>query len=929
MALTPWYKVVTPREDLRQGRPLDASEFAVHLDHVRDHRAIPDYQEPERFFERTFLTQSLCELAALVTRRLSGIKVETSAIFNLTTQFGGGKTHALTLLYHLAGGGPAAEKWKGVPDVLEKAQVKSVPRAATAVFVGTEFDSISGRGGDDGTPVRHTPWGEIAFQLGGAEGFAVVARHDEERTAPSTEVIRKFLPKDRPALILMDELLNFMGRNRKSGLTSQLYSFLQNLSEEARAQDRVVLAVSLPSLLDEMTPEDESDFDRFQKLLDRVGKAMIMSAETETSEIIRRRLFEWGGLPPEGRRTAREYAEWVVAHRTQVPSWFPVDNAREAFEATYPFHPTLLSVFERKWQALPRFQQTRGILRILALWISEAYMADHKGARKDPLICTGSAPLENALFRSPIFEQLGGAKLEAAVTTDITGKKESHAIRLDKEAVETIRKARLHQKVATTIFFESNGGQTKTEATLPEVRLAVAEPDLDIGNVETVLETLSSTCYFLSSEKNRYRFSLTPNLNKLLADRKASVAPKKVEERVRDEVQAVFEEKRKAELEKSFGPGAAVDVICFPEKSGQIPNNALLRLVVLPPEQGIGEKGTKEFIDTATKEYGASGRTFKSALVWVVPEGPVALREDARKVLAWEDIAEEATDLRLDDTQKRQLSESVKKAQRDIRETVWRSYKNVMLLGKDNTWKTVDLGLVHSSAAGCMVTLVLGRLRQDGDLEDAISPNFLLRNWPPAFKEWSTKSIHDAFFSSPQFPRLIKPEAIRDTIARGVEVGLVAYAGKTADGRYEPFHWKVSLPSADIEISEQTYLVKKEDAEAHLTGQSTPTGRSVEPPLVLTSPLSPQAPGAPPRTRPPTEETGAVTAVNKLCWTGEIPAQKWMNFYTRVLSKFATGAEMKLTLSVEVTASKGISAQKVEETKVALRELGLPDRIEE
>ena len=39
MALKPWYKVVTPREDLRDGRPLDASEFAVHLDHVRDHRA--------------------------------------------------------------------------------------------------------------------------------------------------------------------------------------------------------------------------------------------------------------------------------------------------------------------------------------------------------------------------------------------------------------------------------------------------------------------------------------------------------------------------------------------------------------------------------------------------------------------------------------------------------------------------------------------------------------------------------------------------------------------------------------------------------------------------------------------------------------------------------------------------------------------------
>ena len=371
MALKPWYKVVTPREDLRENRPLDASEFAVHLDHVRDNRAPADYQEPRRFFERTFLTKNLTELAAGVVRRLSGIKLETSAVYNLTTQFGGGKTHALTLLYHLANGGPEATAWQGVPSILEAASVKNVPHATVAVFVGTEFDSITGRGGNDGTPVRYTPWGEIAFQLGGKDAFAIVAKHDQERTAPSTEVIRKFLPKDKASLILLDELLNYMGRNRKSGLTNQLYSFVQNLSEEARAQERLVVAVSLPSLLDEMTPEDESDFDRFQKLLDRLGKAMIMSVETETSEIIRRRLFEWGGLPDEGKKTAAEYGEFILNNRTQIPNWFPVDSAREAFAASYPLHPALLSVFERKWQALPRFQQTRGILRLLALWVVE------------------------------------------------------------------------------------------------------------------------------------------------------------------------------------------------------------------------------------------------------------------------------------------------------------------------------------------------------------------------------------------------------------------------------------------------------------------------------------------------------------------------------------------------------------------------------
>src|SRR5580765_7058900 len=188
-----WYDVIKPREDLREGRPLDASEFAVHLDHVRDGRGADVYKNPPEFFERTYLTKNLRTLAAQVVRRLSGLQVETSAVFNLSTQFGGGKTHALTLLYHLAKYGATAKAWKGVPSILEDAGVAAVPAAATAVFVGTEFDSISGRGGTDGTPKRQTPWGEIAFQLGGAEAFSIVEEHDKRLTSPGGDVIERIL----------------------------------------------------------------------------------------------------------------------------------------------------------------------------------------------------------------------------------------------------------------------------------------------------------------------------------------------------------------------------------------------------------------------------------------------------------------------------------------------------------------------------------------------------------------------------------------------------------------------------------------------------------------------------------------------------------------------------------------------------------------
>lgn len=920
MSSKPWYKVVTPREDLRDGRPLDASEFAVHLDHVREGRAPADYQDPARFFERTYLTKTLSDLAVSTARRLNGIKVETSAVFNLSTQFGGGKTHALTLLYHLAKGGPRASAWKGVSTILDRGQVNGVPESAVAVFVGTEFDALAGRGGKDKTPKRHTPWGEIAFQLGGAEGFAAVAQHDEERTAPANDVIRRFLPKDRPVLILMDELVNFMSRNRKSGLTTQLYSFMQNLSEEARAQERVVLAASLPSLADEMTPEDEADFERFQKLLDRLGKAMVMSAETETAEIIRRRLFEWGGLPDEARKTAGEYADWILDHREQIPKWFSADTAREAFSATYPFHPALISVFERKWRALPRFQQTRGILRLLALWVSNAYQAGYKGAHKDPLIGMGTAPLDDTLFRVAAFEQLGSGQLEAAVTTDICGKRDAHAVALDAGAVDSIRKARLHQKVATAILFESNGGQAKAEATLPEVRLAVAEPDLDVGNVETALEALTETCYYLTADRNRYRFSLTPNLNKLLADRRASVQGPRVAERVKKDVQKVF------------AAGSGPDRVYFPEKSGLIPDRPAVTVVVLSPDQEVGDRLTREFVEASTREHGSTGRTFKSALLWAAPEGTEALREEARKVLAWEDIEDEAGDLKLDEPQRRQLEENVKKAQRDLREAVWRTYKNVLLLGKDGTWQTVDLGLVHSSAAETLVTLIVNRLKERGDIEEGLSPQFLVRNWPPAFVEWSTRGVRDACYASPQFPRLLDPESIKRTISKGVEAGAIAYVGKTLDGGYEPFIWREGRQKAirpeEVEVSDDVFIIRRETAEAVAAGATPPTTATKPPAGSAVTSIPPTTGGT--SIQAPQPPAGEISAQRfaRIVWEGEVPPQKWMNFYTKVLARFATQGGLSVALQVFVEPPGGVSQQQIDEMRAALRELGLEDQVE-
>ena len=256
-----------------------------------------------------------------------------------------------------------------------------------------------------------------------------------------------------------------------------------------------------------------------------------------------------------------------------------------------------------------------------------------------------------------------------------------------------------------------------------------------------------------------------------------------------------------------------------------------------------------------------------------------------------------------------------------------------MLLAKDNSIRSIDLGLVHSSADASLAGFIVHRLTQDGDISEGISPKFLVRNWSGAHNEWSTKAVKDAVFASPLFPRLLNGDLIRDTIARGVSNSVLAYVGKTAGGGYEPFVFGVSMSPQEVEISEDVYVITAESAEAYKQSLSAPpkavgSGDLFETKGGQTTTL----PGGSSITETTKRGDGEkaiqfpiADTVEALRWSGEVPAQKWMNFYTKVLSRFATTKNLRLTVGVEVTPDGGVSKQAMEETKTALRELGLKD----
>jgi len=181
--MEPWYKVATPRKEVREGRSFNPDEFAIALEQVVSGTAPEDYKDPQKFFSRTCFTRALCDHAGMVLRRLAGKTENTAPVLALITQFGGGKTHTLTALYHLIRNRERLSKNEEIRGLLHQADLPGVPAARVAVFVGNGWDP---------GPGAENPWLDIARQLARDEGVAALG--PEARTkVPGTDNLRKLI----------------------------------------------------------------------------------------------------------------------------------------------------------------------------------------------------------------------------------------------------------------------------------------------------------------------------------------------------------------------------------------------------------------------------------------------------------------------------------------------------------------------------------------------------------------------------------------------------------------------------------------------------------------------------------------------------------------------------------------------------------------
>jgi hypothetical protein len=903
--MEPWYKVTQPREELRQGRSLDPSEFAVHLDQIAGGTAPDDYQQPDKFFHRTFFSKALVDHCAMVLRRLSGETVNTAPVLSLITQFGGGKTHTLATLYHLAKTGPTARNFEGVADLLKVTGLGEVPRAKVAVFVGNAWDAREG---------RETPWLDLAWQLAEDAGRRLLG--EAARTsAPGTAILQQlFSLVNAPILILFDETLNYIGRYPHQA--DQFHSFVQNLTSALAGAQKAVGLLSLPASPTEMTQPLYEWQIKLTKVVGRIGLPLIATDPEEISEIIRQRLFEDIGRKTMQQAVARQYARWVFTRRDRLPKEFadfPEEVIRKRFEACFPFHPGTLTVFQRKWQTLPTFQQTRGTLAMLGQWISQAFRSGYQSAWREPLITLGSAPLEDRDFRAKILEQLGETRLGAPIEYDIAGEN-AIAVALDKEMKNGLGKSWLHQRVATALFFESCGGMaTDKAASLPDLRFALGDPETETTLIDTAVQALASRCYYLREiGAVGWRFGYNPNLRKIHADRKASLRQEDIDRQMQAVVQQIFREK------------AEITLTLFPKESTAVADRPVLSLVVLAPDEDFSP-ALMETLTAWTRNCGQSPRLYPGGIFWVVPESGFRLREAVADLLAWNTINRDLDNLgELELQDLNMVPTELRKAKDVVEEKIWSLYNRLLLWdGKEGALKTMPLGQMHPSEARNITGAILARLRQDGWLNREVGPSYLERNWPPALKEkgvWSMRGLREAFFQG-YLTRLEKAdEALRQMILRAVMRGDFGLGvGKNME-TLDRVWFKENIDPAEIVFNYETFLLlpwraesekKKREGEGPSSELPEPLLRGGEQPVL---PVGTGPAGAPTPTPAPEPQ------IQELEWQGTMPKEKWNLFGLKVLTR--VGAPENLEIEVKVRSKTQDSTLK-QQLNNALRDLGL------
>jgi len=684
--LKPWYAIATPHEDIRKGR-LAESVFAANIWSVVQGTAPEVYLDPEEFYRKTYMTAGLATVLGRVAGAIHGDADSGDRIISLQTAFGGGKTHILIALWHLA---KHAARLKKSPHAAELRRVlgERFPEnvKGVAVFTNESCDVTQGRKTPEGVHTR-TLWGELALQLGGKALYKRVEANDRAQRVPQG-IFAEVLREASPCLILLDELADYcVGAAAvpvgDTTLADQTISFIQQLTEAVAQVPGAVVVATLPASKYEVAQSEKGQeaFVTLEKRFQRLGADVKPVADDEIYAVVRARLFE--SVTPEGnsdypRRVAETYQAMYASHAGEVPNEAAKNTYRDQIERAYPFHPLLIDAFYTRWGSHPDFQRTRGVLRLLASIVADLWNRREGNTQTQHLIQPCHVhwsvdALQAALTR------LWGPAYQSVVAADVLGEK-SNAGALDEERGGDYRREAIGQGLAAAILLGSFGGQGgRSGFSSKDLKLACSRLGLNWNYTDGAILELENRCFYLHTASagslgKRYWFGTKPTLNKLVVQYRQQSTGHDFSEEILEDL--------KSEARKGAGAGTTWRVLVNPEED--LPEQKSLTLLILPPtlvwdENGNGKETIKKRVLDISARCGGKDRIYRNTLLFLAPtsRGLSKLRQAHRELAALEGVMSDYGD-QLDEEQKEDLKKRLDTARRASLEALGPAYTVAM-----------------------------------------------------------------------------------------------------------------------------------------------------------------------------------------------------------------------------------------------------------
>lgn len=678
VTVKPWRDVVIPHPDVMKGQ-FSTAEFAADLHQVATGQSTsPEYADPREFFARTFITSGLQDLLERALRRLSG-DGGASPVVNLQTQFGGGKTHSMLALYHLFSGIEARSLPAGAQDVvghvLTTATDEPDPLAALRVrrvtLVGTRLSPGQTATKPDGTTIR-TLWGELAWQLGeaGAPGggqaaYARVAEADANSTPPGTvldELVRDVIDNGERILILVDEwvayarLLVDAPAPLPGGTFEGQFTFAQHLTELAKSTPGLMLVVSIPdsesidnggggSALEVGGPKGRVALEMLQQVIGRNADDWRPATSLESFEIVRRRLFQQSDATAlaDIAAVAKQYVKFYQDNHGFFPKEV-TDSAYEArIKAAYPIHPELFDRLYEDWSALPKFQRTRGVLRLMSQVISALWNAGDTA----PLITPGVVPVSSSDVYSEITHYLDD-NWRPIIDKDVDGPGSTPVV-IDGER-PAFGSRHLTRRVARTVFM-ATVPTLRTQhvgVDIRRLRLGAAVPGDVMNHLGDARALLSTRATYFYEDGDRSWYDTAASSTRLASEKAAGYS----EEDVYVEIITWLRQ------ENGKAKGLFATVHAAPDDAGDVPDGDALRLVLVHPRRTWAKDASQatEFAEEALTRAGSGQRQRRNQVVFLAADrGRYGDLENAvREGLGWRYVVERAEELGLSLQQKNQ-----------------------------------------------------------------------------------------------------------------------------------------------------------------------------------------------------------------------------------------------------------------------------------